>query len=319
MEILLYLLLSPVFAETAKKPQPPRQIIYREKPSLKSFGEQILRGDEITQLFKSEQRDLAWQKKANELIRANRLVLENWQKANLSGEGFRRGEIDDEKVLNQVLQAVQLSILKIRRERQNNNFLAVKEELNFWFTFAAALPFDEATLVSLRLSNLIRSLLLDEIEAIEKQATPLLAADELWLHWSKSLKLPWPVDRVVLSESRRFLRDARLMKITEKLALSLQKNTYQTVAAAMNNIGGGNSPELEFLKKMWREEDITAMKTEVTRLSSFRVRLAAANYERKLSKKPTSIDELVAQHLLDSVPINYLTGKPFDLTQTALH
>jgi hypothetical protein len=318
MELLLFLLLTPHLSEAQKKPE-VRQIVYHEKLSLKKLGEQILEGEKITELFRQnspDKMDLLWQKKVSQLVKLNQKLMEKWLAANVSGEAFVRGEIDDEMVLNRIFQAVQLSILKIRLERQKNNYLGVKEELNSWFSFCATLPFDEASLVSLRLSNLVRSLLFDEIEAMQKQAQTF---DELWLHWSKTVKIPWPIDRVILSESKRFVADRRLMKVTEKLAVSLQKNTYQTSAAALAEIGGGNNKDLEFLKKMWREEDIGAMKTEVNRLAAFRIRLAVGNYERKSGKKPTSIEELVNSRLLESVPINYLTGKPFDLTQAALH
>jgi hypothetical protein len=295
-----------------------------EKPSFRELGAQLKMTTEITQLYKATQNyaketsPLFPSEKLSPLWKANEKVMQKWQKENQESTPFVRSEIDDEAVLSQVVSAVQLSILRAREKAVALQFAGVKEELWPWLKMAADMPYEEASLISLRLANVIRSLLFDEMEGIEKKWVAKIAEDDGWLNWANAIRLSWPIDRVVITESRRLLTN-KPMFTAQKVALALQKNAYQTAAVALKNAQGPKTPELKFLEKMWRQEDIDAMKTEVHRLSALRIRLAAAVYQNKFKQAPVKIENLVEKNLLPSVPIDYTSGKPFTLDQAALH
>jgi len=301
----------------------PQVIRFHEKPSFKAFGEGLKSGSEITELVKKTQHFL--EMKANEfpeaqiqkVLASNQKNLEELKKLFVSSAAFSRGEIDDEKVLNQVMGYFQCSLLQIRSSFLKNQDLRAKEEIHAWFIFAADLPYEEASLISMRFASVIRSLLLDELESLQKKYPDRWGQDELWLHWSEKIRASWPIDRVVLSESKKILNN-RMMKYALEIAAELQKNAYQSMDSVLARHRAGKAKDLQFLKGLWRDEDILALKTEVTRISAFRLRLAQSVYEKRTGQKLKSLDALVSAKLIPQIPIHYLTGKPFDLAGTAL-
>lgn len=300
---------------------PPMQALV--KPSFKQYATELKRGDEITQIYK----DTRSYPQPNQIF-PDKVVDELWKiNAPLMGQAlehfrnstpFVRGEIEDEKTLAGVLSMLQLSILKARQSAKKMAFSQVKDELSPWFIFGSDMPYEESSLVGLRLAGVIRSFLFDELELIQRNWPKELGQNELWLIWSKELRAPWPIDRVIISESKRLLKQTYL-KVAENVAQKLQKNAYQTSEAVLNQTVGGKSAELDFIKQIWREEDIKAMRLEVNRLSGFQVRLAQTVYEVKNQKKPGQIEDLVKAGLLKGVPIDYTTGRPMSLESAALH
>lgn len=292
---------------------------YHEKPSLKQYGEKLKMGPEIAELVKQTQHFTDMKPaefpevKIQQVLSSNQAQLEELKKLFLASESFTRGEIDDEKVMNQILGYFQCSLLQIRSSFQKNQDLRAKEEVHAWMMFAADLPYEESSLISLRYAGVLRSLLLDELESMQKKFPERWGKDDLWLHWSEKIRASWPIDRIVLTESKKVL-NTRLMKYALEIAASLQKNTYQSMEAVLAANPGGKAKELQFLKALWREEDILAMKTEVTRISAFRLRLAKAIYESKTNEKLKNLDSLISAKLISQIPINYLTGKPFELS-----
>lgn len=298
------------------------QLHFREKPSLKQITESIQKQTEVTELMKKTQNYLDSdspfpEKKVQQIYQAHLKKMTQLKNYFTSSESFVRGEIEDEKVLNNIIQYLQISLLQVRGHFVKNQDLQAKEELHAWLMFAADFPYEEASLISLRFANLIRSLVFDEIETIQKKWPDRWAKDELWFHWSQKIRASWPIDRVVITESKKVLAD-RLLRSAQEVAMSLQKNPYQSIEVVLNSVRGGKAKELQFLKNLWRDTDILAMKTEVTRISAFHLRLARAIYEHRSSQKLTQLDELVTAKLIERVPINYLTGKPFELAATAL-
>lgn len=316
-------MLSLCFQAFATPNVAPTVIQYHEKPSLKQFGETLKMGAEISEMVKKTQQFTEMkasdfpEMKIQQVIATNQKQLEELKKQFLASEAFARGEIEDEKVMNQLLGFFQCSLLQARSSFLKNQDLRAKEELHAWLMFAADLPYEEATLISLRFSSVIRSLILDELESMQKKFPERWSKDELWLHWSEKIRASWPIDRIVLTESKKVL-NTRLMKYALEVAASLQKNAYQSMETVLAANRAGKASELQFLKALWRDEDIVAMKTEVTRISAFRLRLAKAIYEHKTNEKLKSLDSLITAKLLTQIPVNYLTGKPFDLTALAL-
>ena len=318
----LALFLGTLFLCLAAAVQPARaNPYYLEKPSLKKMSEGLSQKDQITDLYNdflqgqldSQKVSLLWSKN-------NKLMKLFYQQAKES-KAFVRGEIEEEKVLNSIVQAVQLSILMAHKQLKEKDYLGAQDHFNGWLLFAADLPFEEATLVGLRVCGVIRSLLLDALEKAEKDQLFEVVDQKKWSafqKWSLEMRSPWPVDRVVLSESRRVL-GPKYMPTAEKVAVSLQKNTYQTSEFALANAVGRKGINMDFIKQIWREKDIEQMKTEVFRINAFQIRMAARSYEAVSGQKPKTIDQLVSEKFLPRVLINYRTGKPFSLEQAALH
>ena len=307
----------------------------QEKPSLKTLGEQLKDTSGIASLFiasknlvdpvvasdKLDKKSIAsLTEKIEKLWKDNESVIKIWLKNDQDSNPYLRGEIDEEKVLNNLLFAVQLSILKARVEVRQRQWTQVKLEMAPWFVFASDLTYDEASLISLRLANLVRSLLLDDLESMESLMQSQFSAKDLesWENWVTSIRSSWPIDRVLLTEAKKTM-GGRALYTAQKVAAALQKNAYQTAAEALKEAPGPKPPELKQLETMWRDQDILAMKTEVHRFTALRIRLAKNLFVKNYSREPARIEDLVEKHLLASVPIDYISGRPFTLSEAALH
>jgi hypothetical protein len=285
-----------------------------EKPSFHAFADVLKSPDEIRTLFKESQgleKDPTprlqplWQ--ANE-----KSELELLKEFRASGS-FVRGEIEDEKVLSGLMSWLELSLLKARAEAFQNHWDEVQKNMAPWFQFASDFPYEESSLVGLRTTGVIRSLLLDDLERMQKKFASDIARDPGFRKWFFQVRAPWPVDRVMISEAKRLLKPP-MMTVANAAAKAFQKNPYQTSAQALAKAKGGQGESAELLKKIWREEDIQMMKSEITRIGKLKLRLAHSEFEQQHKKAAANVQELVQSGLLDQVPIDYQTGKPLDLT-----
>jgi hypothetical protein len=292
------------------------------KPSFKQMVADFKEDELVQNLFRSTSVTLNLNsEQISELKRLTNLngtAFAKYKTAFLQSQPFVRGEIEDEKVLSRILVTAQYSILQFRNYIHQNKLKEALAELTPWMVLSSDLPFEESSLISLRLGALIRSLVLDEIEALEKAKLSFLGTSaESGLQWVKEVKAPWPVDRVILSEARR-LKNKRSAQKAEKVAQILQKDIYITSIEALKRSQGEGSVDLAFIKEIWRAKDIEQMKEEVSRLSAMQIRWAALAFEFKNNKKATSLQNLVDQKLLASVPIDYRTGEAFTLDKAAL-
>lgn len=284
------------------------------------MGERLKKADEIATLFKDSLADpaKATPEKVAALVKPNEKLLSEFQNLSRESTSFVRGEIENEATLSQMIAMLELSILRIRNWEQQKplkrKFAQIKEEAGTWFQFAADLPYNEASLVGLRVTGVIRSFLIDELERLEKSSGDEMARDELWLNWLVQLRTPWPVDRMILTEAKRVLHPSS-MNLAEKVAQKIQKNPYLSIEAALKQIPGHKPKELQDLKAIWRDQDMDGMKTEINRLQTLRLRLATRLFEKRKGKRPDKPQDLVTAGLLAQVPIDYFTGKAMQLPQ----
>ena len=310
-----FLTLNLEAAEPVKTP-----ITEHVRPSLKEMGATLKKSDEITQLFRASLKEgkPLTPAQLKEIEKPNLALMYDFQNLASESTSFVRGEIEDETVLSHLLGLLQLSMLRMRTwetETPSKKYLAkIKDECTFWFQFAADLPYNEASLVGLRTSGVIRSFLIDELEELEQKQGPALSQNELWLNWLLQLRTPWPVDRMLLTEAKRSLHP-QSMGLAEKVAAKIQKNPYLSVETALKQIPGGKPAEVDVLKKLWRDEDMAGMKTEMNRLQTLRLKLAAAVFEKRQHHGPAKVQDLVEAHLLTSAPIDYFSGLPMQLPQ----
>ena len=298
----------------ASKPQP------HVRPSLREMGGRLQKSEEISALFKESLKDpeALTSKKLAVVEKPNSALLREFQNLALDSASFVRGEIEDEAVLSRLLSLQQLSLLRVRLWTQDDstprNLGNIKEECNAWFQFAADLPYNEASMMGLKVTGLVRSLVLDELERLETKRGAQMAEDEFWLHWFLLLRTPWPVDRMILTEARRVLHPASL-NLAEKVAAKIQKNPYLSVDQALKQIPGGKPQELDHLKPLWRTQDMEGMKMEINRLQTLRLRLASRIYEKRKGSPPSSVEQLISERLLTVAPTDYFTGHPMQLPQ----
>lgn len=285
------------------------------KPSLREFASQLKRGPEISALYKESLKDgfVPDAKKIAEFEKANRDLMRDFRDLVRENASFARSDIEDESVLNGLVGMLQLSLLRIHNwgvtsEKGKSTLSRAKEEAGLWFQFAADLPYNEASLIGLKVTGVVRSLLIDELERLEKTRGDLMAQDELWLTWMLQLRTPWPVDRMVLTEGRRIAQPPP-PNLVEKVAIKIQKNPYLSVEGALAQIPGSKPGDLETFKNLWREKDMEGMKTEINRLQLLRLRLACRLYQHRKGAWPTSVAEIVKAKLLPAAPVDYLTGR----------
>lgn len=285
------------------------------KPSLRDFATKLKRGPEISALYKESLKDgfVPDAKKIAEFEKANRDLMREFRDLVRENVTFARAEIEDESVLNGLVGMLQLSLLRIHNwgatsTKSKSNLGRAKDEAGLWFQFAADLPYNEASLVGLKVTGVVRSLLIDELERLEKTRGDLMAQDELWLTWMLQLRTPWPVDRMVLTEGRRIPHPPP-PNLVERVAIKIQKNPYLSVAGALAQVPGAKPGDLDTFKNLWREQDMEGMKTEINRLQLLRLRLACRLYQHRQGAWPTSVQEIVKAKLLPAAPVDYLTGR----------
>lgn len=285
-----------------------------EKISFQRRLEGIQKSEEIASLYKASgnlEKDPA--SELQPLLKPNLAALENLEKEFQASSSFVRGEIEDEKVLGCVIVSLQLSMLRARSASFQSHWADVQKEFSSWFLFAADFPYDESSLVGLRATGVVRSLLLDDLEKIQKKFSREIAQNSALRKWFLQVRAPWPVDRVFISEAKRLLKPP-MMSVANAAAKAFQKNPYQTSEKALEKVRGGQSESAKLLKEIWRDQDIQMMKTEINRIGKLKLRLAMAEYEQHNKKTAQSVQELLQAHLLEEAPIDYFSGKPLDLT-----
>lgn len=333
MQLLLILTLTSSWAgdhigqhNTPQNGPPQRVLVLTEKPSLRTHGQQLKNlllieslFSQTTELLKKSGKDPLLSN-VDDLWKLNANNMNTWLEEMRRSQAFQRGEMEDAEVFKQVLSAVRLSLMRARAQSMLGKWEQLRQDLSPWLLFAADVTYDEASLVSMQLGHQIRSLILDDLDSYEKYKAPSFPTGELqnWLSWISSIRSSWPVDRVVLTEAKKVLGD-RSMYTAQQMAMLLQKNSYQTASEALHAARGPKTLELKSLEKIWKAEDIQSMRTEAHRLSALRIRWARDVYVQRLGQEPRRIEDLVEQHLLNSVPIDYATGKPFSLAEAALH
>lgn len=280
------------------------------KPSLQKivsdFGDQ----PQISEYFKKAPEKAAPLKKS---FKKQLVVLDAFLGEARSSSSFARGEIEDEKVLNGLIQMLQLSILRVRETPPEKSSDLIRRELGAWLTFAADFSYEESSFIGMKVASVIRALVLDELEQFEKtlpgQDSKQLTA---WVEWSQAIRMPWPIDRVIISEGRRAL-EPRLHGLASQVAARLQSNPYQTAASILDRLAGGKAESTGFLRQMWAEKDLAQMKEEVSRLQGYQLRWGFRVREALGHKAPHSMLEVAKAAGFSSIPINYKSGRAWDI------
>jgi hypothetical protein len=296
----------------------PQAFAALEKPSLQEFCRKFKQNNklapEISGLFKeSSGLEKNPDKALKPILKKNKRDQEQLLAYFDQSASFVRGEIEDEKTLSCTVERLQLSLLQIRALAFQKKWKEVQKIFQSWFLFAADFPYEESSLVGLRLTSVIRALLLDELENLQKTFATDIAKNPSIRIWFSSLRAPWPVDRVLVTEAKRLLKPPMVL-VAQTAARSYQKNPYQTSAQALKRVKGGDLPDAALLKEVWKESDIQMMKTEMNRIGALKLRFAQSEYQLKTGKSAQSVSELQQAKLLDSVPMDYFTGQALGLT-----
>lgn len=276
--------------------EPVALVAYR--PSFKWYSEQLKQGPEISKAFQAGNLD-----QIDALVLRNQPTYPQLLREFQQSTPFLRGEIEDSAVLNSVITWLQLSILESRKHP--SRALLVYEA---WFQMAADLAYQESSLIGMKTSAVIRALLLDELE---RMPGPVQSASDpqQWMIWVQKLNLPWPIDRVILSEGKKFFSE-KGVKVSQRVAQSLQKNPYQTAENLLSPKDSLSENERAFLVGMWKKTDVDQMIGEVNRLGRLQIKWAQEIYQKKYGQPALKNQQLVEQKVLFRLPIDYTTGKP---------
>lgn len=284
------------------------------RPSFKNYKGRLQMSSEIPKLFKVETTaNFKGSSELEKLIKSNQEVLEQLQGEFENSASFERGQIEDPELLNEITEYLQLALLQVRFAASKAEWGRVQKNMAAWFQFAADFPYEESSLIGLRFTGVVRAMLLDELEELQKKYAADISKTSELRKWFQRVRAPWPVDRVIVSEAKRVLKGP-YHDLANHLARVYQKNPYQSAEQALKKMKGGGSEGAKLLAQFWRDSDIDAMKTEVNRISKLKVKFALKEFEFQQKKAAAKIEDLVKAGLLDSVPTDYFTGRPLDLT-----
>jgi hypothetical protein len=280
---------------------------------LKNFKE----SPEISMQFKAAQSQ--WPAKSSpaldQLLKQNQDFLKTWDQLLDQSANFHRGQLEDEKVLNQLTQVLQLSLLRLQTDFQQNtkSTQSLQKESQRWLGYAAAVPFDEASLISLKWAHLVRSMVFDQLElALSKYPECGISSGSDFLAWMNQVQVPWPLERILLTEGKRWVSGREVGKL-EKLAMMVQKNPYLPLEETLRKIDPHPSENLLKLTVFWTKSDIDLLAEEMNRLQKMQGKLALAHYREKNKQEPKSVEDLVISKYLLQKPIDYRTGQAMSL------
>ncbi len=243
----------------------------------------------------------------------NLQILTFLEKQFQSSENFVRGEAELPRIHENLLACLQLALLQARTLAFDGKWNEVQNHLSAWFAFAADFPYEESSIQGLQISVQIRSLLLDELEKMQSKFAISLATSSEFRIWFSRVRAPWPVDRILIAEAKRSALPG-LIPLAEKAARAYQKNPYQTTEKVLSHSKGHAASAAVKLSEIWSAIEIHSLRVEITRIGKLKLRLAAAEYLVTRGRAPATTAELVSSGLLQSVPADYLTGRPLDLT-----
>lgn len=145
--------------------------------------------------------------------------------------------------------------------------------------------------------------------------------------------VPWPVDRMVLTEGRKLPPDQQ--KVIDKLVVQMQKNPYQSLSAILNEMGYNQQHTLWMsFANFWQQSDIQTLQTEMNRIGKLQLFWSywhLSKFENKdwqdnvLNNVSQSAGEKIDWILIEKklteksqwlfkIPVDYKTGMPMKLS-----
>lgn len=84
----------------------------------------------------------------------------------------------------------------------------------------------------------------------------------------------------------------------------------------------GRLYEIVFLKRltqMWTQVDVVQLQSDLNRVSFFKTLLAVQDFQKRYSRWPSSVDELVTRKIITEAPRDYFTGKALQYDSKERH
>lgn len=278
------------------------------RPQFQEMSAQLQADEKLTQAYQAKSWSSDQAKQAQAWVDAHEKQWQVWRKHFLESSSFARGQIEEEKNMNALVLWYQWSVLQSRVQKTSQlQHKILLENLQAWAQMSADLAYEESSLIGMRFSSVMRNMVFDELESFVQQQQSVETLKET-LRLLKHMRAPWPVDRVILAETKKLLGESGL-KAVQSAVNSLQKNPYQSLSGLVRKADLKRYPKLEFIVKMWTENDISRMQDEINRRNLLLINCAKKIYVLTQNQEPKSLDELVSKGLLDSVPIDYKTGQ----------
>jgi hypothetical protein len=268
--------------------------------------------EKLADLYKLSGSELSKNKAFLAWLKSEKKNLNNIESHLQSTSRWARGEFESQAFLDRFVSLFQAHLLYARQLGQSQGPKDQILRWVWWSNYAADLAYNEASLIGLRLSSVIRNLVLDEVDRLSAEQQTRFAETAEMLNFLVQIRAPWPIDRVVISEGKR-LAPPQLQKVVSDLAQELQKNPYEDLQTIMGRVKGGTSKQVLFLRQFWTDKEISRMKSELNRIGRLQLDWAQAVYKLKTKSEAQSAQELVGAGLLPRVPVDYTTGRAMSL------
>lgn len=237
-------------------------------------------------------------------------------------EALVRGEMQDPALRKSVEALLQVSLLRLRVLPAQQVALWIETEGATWQGLMVAAAFDDASILGLRAAVDLRFMYWREWLLKVKKSLAMVNAPansvalpltEISRHLNAA-SMVWPVDRVLITESRKTLLPAAQL-VANGMGVELQKNPYRSLAEIRGHLRGGNLPGLAALDVVWTSSDVERRKSEEDLFHELLLRVEIARYRQINKSTPTGLEELVQAGFLTRIPLCHSTGKPWVLTQ----
>lgn len=126
-----------------------------------------------------------------------------------------------------------------------------------------------------------------------------------------SLRWIWPVDRVLLNESKLKV-EKKAWPLSQKIISEIQKNPYQSIQAVMR-VKKWESKSIQDWSLVWTEQDVKNLRSELTTVSQLQLYWAVLRYKSKENKEPDSQQTLIKAGFLSVLAIDFFSGLPLPL------
>lgn len=228
--------------------------------------------------------------------------------------GSARGDLENPELRLKIAQIYKISLLRLRLSGADQTGAWALTEGDIWMRALTAMAFDESTSETMRWVSEQRSLYAGEMLA-KMKSLPIATfrMDPLHQHL-RQLKLPWPVDRIYLTESRKVLKPGAQL-VANGLSGDLQKFPFKDLESLRRARRGVDASGLAALDLVYTLADVQLRQKEDDLFNEYRLRVARALFEKRQGALVKDLEQLKAAGLIDRVPIHHVSGQFWSITQ----
>lgn len=226
------------------------------------------------------------------------------------GTGYVRGELLNSKTQSHLESWVKFQVLTLAFLRLDSpSCEKYQNQASTWMYWLAELAYNEASSEAMSLVSKWRNLFLNELQIGLVPSSWQTCDIENTLNWYRSLRLPWPVDRILITESRGIQLLAKERTWLNKAASSLQKNPHQSLDSWLKAEKVYVSNGLAQVTPHWNASHVSQMQNELAKHQKIHLLLATELFKSRHAKAPQSQADLVTSQIIRNILIDPTTGK----------